>query len=211
MKLKVLLVDDHDILRQGLKKIIDENFDTVVYGEAEDSAKAMKLAMKQSWDIIILDINMPGRNGLDILKELKTNDLKTPILVLSMYPEEQFALRVIKSGASGYLTKNSAPTQLVKAINTVLDGKPYVTDSITQMLISDLKKEDQPYMHSSLSDRELQVMQLIGRGQSVSEIGKELSLSVKTISTYRTNILEKMNLKSNADIILYAIKNEFVD
>ncbi len=208
--LKVLLVDDHEILRQGLKKIIDYNFTKVVYGEAGNSAEAIKLAFKQPWDVIIMDINMPGRDGLDIIKELKSNGIKTPILALSMHPEEQFALRAIKAKASGYLTKNSAPTELVKAINTVLNGKQYITDSVAQILISDIRNENQLNSHSILSDRELQVLQLIGKGLSVSQIGKELSLNVKTISTYRAHILSKMNMKSNADIILYAIKNELV-
>lgn len=209
--LKILLVDDHEILRQGLKKIIDGNFTKVQYGEAENTPEAIKLAIKQPWDIIIMDINMPGRNGLDAIKELKSRGLKTPILVLSVYPEDQFALRIIKAGASGYLTKNSAPTLLVNAIKALLNGKQYLTESVTQILISDVRKEDQFHAHSILSDRELQVLHLIGKGLAVSQIGEELSLSVKTISTYRANILSKMNMKSNADMILYAIKNNLVD
>lgn len=206
--LKVLLVDDHEILRQGLKKIIDYDFTKVVYGEAGNSAEALKLAFKQSWDVIIMDINMPGRNGLDVIKELKSNGIEAPILALSMYPEEQFALRAIKAKASGYLTKNSAPTELVKAINAVLNGRQYITESVAQLLISDIRNENQLNSHSILSDRELQVLQLIGKGLSVSQIGQELSLNVKTISTYRAHILSKMNMKSNADIIRYAIENE---
>tara|TARA_R110000787_G_scaffold71771_1_gene159765 strand:- start:18853 stop:19485 length:633 start_codon:yes stop_codon:yes gene_type:complete len=209
--LKILLVDDHEILRQGLKKIIEDEFTKVQCGEAENAAEAIKLAFNQPWDIIIMDINMPGRNGLDAIKELKINGLKTPILVLSMYPEDQFALRVIKAGASGYLTKDSAPVLLVKAIKTILDGKQYLTESVAQILISDVRKEDYSNSHSILSDREFQVLQLIGRGLTVSQIGKELSLSVKTISTYRSHILSKMNMKSNADMILYALKKNLVD
>lgn len=208
--LKILLVDDHEILRQGLKKIIDGDFIQVHYGEAANASEAVKLATKQLWDIILLDINMPGRNGLDVIKELKYRSIKTPILVLSMYPEDQFALRIIKAGASGYLTKDSAPVLLVKAIKTILAGKQYLTESVAQILISDVRNEDQLNAHDILSDREFQVLQLIGKGLAVSEIGEELSLSVKTISTYRTNILSKMNMRSNADMILYAIKNELV-
>ena len=209
--LKILLVDDHAILRQGLKKIIDGDFAMVQYGEAWNAPEAIKLAIDQPWDIILMDINMPGRNGLDAIKELKRRGLNTPILVLSMYPEDQFALRMIKAGASGYLTKNSAPTLLIEAIRTILDGKQYITESVAHILISDVRKEDQIYIHSILSDREFEVLQLIGKGLAVSQIGEELSLSVKTISTYRSNILSKMNMKSNADIILYAIKNDLVD
>lgn len=209
--LKVLLVDDHEIVRHGLKKIIDDNFDKVFYGEAGNSAAAIKLAIVKPWDVIIMDINMPGRNGLDTIKELKNKALKTPILVLSMYPEDQFALRVIKAGAACYLTKNSVITELVKAINTLLNGNQYITDTVAQLLISDVRKESKQYSYSGLSNRELQVFQLIGKGFSVSQIGRELSLNVKTISTYRSHILSKMDMKSNADIILYAIKNQLVD
>ena len=209
--LKVLLVDDHEIVRHGLKKIIDDNFDKVFYGEAGNSASAIKLAIVKPWDVIIMDINMPGRNGLDTIKELKNKAFKTPILVLSMYPEDQFALRVIKAGAACYLTKNSVITELVKAINTLLNGNQYITDTVAQLLISDVRKESKQYSYSGLSNRELQVFQLIGKGFSVSQIGRELSLNVKTISTYRSHILSKMDMKSNADIILYAIKNQLVD
>lgn len=206
--LKILLVDDHILLRHGLKKIIDENFNDVFYGEAGNSADAIKLTIKHHWDIVVMDINMPGRNGIDVIKELRTRNFNMPILVLSMYPEEQFAMRVIKAGASGYLTKNSAPTEIVKAFNSLLKGKQYITEPVAQILISELRNEAQLHVHSILSNRELQVLQLIGKGLSVSQIGKELSLSVKTISTYRSKILSKMNMKSNADIIFYVIKND---
>jgi len=209
--LKVLLVDDHILLRHGLKKIIDENFNEVFYGEAGNSADAIKLTIKHHWDIVVMDINIPGRNGIDVIKELRTRNFNMPILVLSMYPEEQFAMRVIKAGASGYLTKNSAPTEIVKAFNSLLKGKQYITEPVAQILISELRDEAQLHAHSILSNRELQVLQLIGKGLSVSQIGKKLSLSVKTISTYRSNILAKMNMKSNADIIFYVIKNNLIE
>ena len=208
--LNVMLVDDHEILRHGLKKIIDGQFSEVFYGEAWNSATALKLAFDQPWDVIVMDINMSGRNGLDIIKEIKNRDSKVPILVLSMYPEEQFALRTIKAGASGYLTKNSAPTELVKAIKLVLEDKQYITDVVAQLLISDVRDENQLDSRATLSDRELQVLLLIGKGLSVSEIGRELSLNVKTISTYRSNILSKTNMKNNADIIRYTINNNLV-
>ncbi|TLP80120.1 response regulator transcription factor [Maribacter sp. ACAM166] len=211
MILKILLVDDHQIIRQGLKNIIDDNFAQVQYGEAGNTPEALKLAIEQPWDIILMDINMPGRNGLEAIKELKRNGIKTPILVLSVYPEDQFALRVVKAGAAGYLTKNTTPTLLVKAIKTILDGKQYITEAMTRILISHVSKKDQKNGHFTLSNRELEVLQLIGKGLSVSQIGDELSLSVKTISTFRSHILVKMNMKSNADMILYAIKNDLVD
>jgi DNA-binding NarL/FixJ family response regulator len=209
--LKILLVDDHILLRHGLKKIIDDSFNEVFYGEAGNSADAIKLMIKHHWDIVVLDINIPGRNGIDVIKELRTRNFNTPVLVLSMYPEEQFALRVIKAGAQGYLTKNSVPTEIVEAIKSLLNGKQYITEPVAQILISELRNEAQLNAHDILSNRELQVLQLIGKGLSVSQIGKELSLSVKTISTYRTNILAKMNMKSNADIIFYVIKNNLIE
>lgn len=209
--LKILLVDDHILLRHGLKKIIDENFNEVFYGEAGNSADAIKMTIKHHWDIVVMDINIPGRNGIDVIEELKTRNFNTPILVLSMYPEEQFAMRVIKAGAQGYLTKNSAPTEIVNAFHSLLKGKQYITEPVAQILISELRNEAQLHVHSILSNRELQVLQLIGKGLSVSQIGKELSLSVKTISTYRSKILAKMNMKSNADIIFYVIKNNLIE
>ena len=208
--LNVLLVDDHEILRQGLKKIIDGQFNEVFYGEAWNSATAIEMAFDHPWDVIVMDINMPGRNGLDIIKELKSRDLKSPILVLSMYPEDQFALRTIKAGASGYLTKNSAPTELVKAMKLVLEDKQYISEVVAQILFSDVRDENQLQSAATLSDREFQVLLLIGKGLTVSEIGRELSLNVKTISTYRANILSKMNMKNNADIIRYVINNNLV-
>ena len=210
MILKILLADDHEILRQGLTKIIHDAFTQVQCGEAVNAAEAIKLAASDTWDIIIMDINMPGRNGLDALKELKNNGIKTPILVLSLYPEDQFALRSIKAGASGYLTKDSAPELLVKAIKTILNGKQFLTETMAQILVSDVRNEEAVNSHSVLSNREFHVLQLIGKGLSVTEIGEELSLSVKTISTYRTRILLKMRMKSNADMIHYALKNDLV-
>jgi two-component system invasion response regulator UvrY len=209
--LRILLVDDHEIVRQGLIKVVDSDFSKVVYGEARNSAEGTKMAMEQEWDVIIMDINMPGRCGLDAIIDLRKGGLKTPILVLSMYPAEQFALRVIKAGASGYLTKYSTPTELVKAINTVLSGKEqYITDAITEILISDLRNKNKATGHDALSNRELEVMLLLGSGLSVSQIGKELSLSVKTISTHRSHILSKMDMKCNGDIILYSVKNQLI-
>jgi len=205
---KILIIDDHEIFRQGLKKIINENYKNILFVEAGNAEEASKLYNKENWDIVITDINLPGRSGIDIVKELNQYDPKIPILVLSMYSEDQFAVRVIKAGASGYLSKNSALTELISAMQNLLDGKKYITESVAEVLVSDLQKNHDKYPHSSLSDREFEVFRSLGIGQTVSQIAAELSLSVKTISTHRSKILKKMSMKTNADLIKYALEHK---
>lgn len=207
----ILLADDHKILRQGLKKILDESFRDTHYGEAANSDDVMRILDESKWDIAILDLNMPGKSGLEILKDLKALRPEIPVLVLSMYPEEQFALRVIKSGAAGYLTKDSAPEELVSAVEKILEGKKFITQSLAELLASEIKKPGVEYSHQLLSDREYEIFLMIAGGKTVSQIADELSLSSKTVSTHRAHILQKTNLKNNADISLYAIRHKLVD
>ena len=207
---KVLIIDDHEIFRQGLKKIINENYKNVLFVEAGTAEEATKLYNKENWDIVITDINLPGRSGIDIVKELKQNRPEIPILVLSMYPEDQFAIRVIKAGASGYLSKNSALTELISAMQNLLDGKEYITESVAEVLVSDLRKNHEIYPHASLSDREFEVLCNLGLGKSVSQIAMDLSLSVKTISTHRSKILNKMDMNTNAELVRYALKYKLI-
>jgi len=208
--LKVLIIDDHDIFRQGLKNIINESYGNVKLLEAGNAEEANKLYTKENWDIVITDINLPGRSGIDIIKDLKQNHPEIPILVLSMYPEDQFAIRVIKAGASGYLSKNSASSELTGAMQNLLDGKKYISESVADILVSDLRQELKTYLHSSLSDREFQVLCSLGLGKTVSQIATELFLSVKTISTHRSNILSKMGMKTTPELIKYAIIHKLI-
>jgi len=207
---KVLIIDDHEIFRQGLKKIISENFHDVQFAEAVSAEEAFSLYSKENWDIVITDINLPGRSGIDIVKDLNQNHPEIPILVLSMYPEEQFALRVIKAGASGYLSKNGALTELIGAMQNLLGGKKFITSSVADVLVSDLQKKPQKYAHSSLSDREFEVFCSLGLGKTVSQIAEELSLSIKTISTHRSKILSKMGMTTNAEIVKYAWEHKLI-
>ncbi|MCH7732546.1 MAG: response regulator transcription factor [Candidatus Marinimicrobia bacterium] len=207
----ILIVDDHVLLRRGLIKIIDEHFNDVTYGEAGTAAEALEIAGKQKWDIVLLDINLPGRSGLETVKDLKQLDPELPILVISMYPEDQFAIRVIKAGASGYLTKDSAPENLVTALDRVLAGQQYITPSVADLLTKELRSDPRKEPYELLSDREFQVFLLIASGKTVSQIAEELSLSVKTISTYRMHILEKLNMKNNAQLIIYAVRKNLTD
>jgi DNA-binding NarL/FixJ family response regulator len=209
--LKILIADDHPIVRQGLKQILSEEFDEVTFGEAKNSQEVLDLVREKSWNMVILDITMPGRGGLDVLKELKGQDPKLPVLVLSMHPEDQYAVRVLKAGASGYLTKGSVQEELIKAIKKILGGGKYVSPSLAEKMAFNLETKTEKPLHEILSDREYQVMIMIASGKTVSGIAEELSLSVKTIGTYRTRILEKMKIKTNAELTHYAIKNKLVD
>jgi two-component system invasion response regulator UvrY len=207
---KALIADDHPIVRQGLKQILFEEPDMETVGEAADSHDVLMLAGEQNWDIVILDITMPGRGGLDVLKELRQKYPELPVLILSIHPEDQYAVRALKAGAAGYLTKESAPEELIRAMRTVLKGKKYISASLAEKLADYLEREDQKNIHEILSDREYQVMVMITQGKSIKEIAEDLSLSIKTISTYRARIFEKMKLKSNAELIRYAINKNLV-
>jgi DNA-binding NarL/FixJ family response regulator len=209
--LKILIADDHPIVRKGLKQILSEESDMGVVGEAQNSQEVLELVRKQDWDIVILDITMPGRGGIDVLKELKHERPKLPVLMLSVHPEDQYAVRALKAHASGYMTKDSAPEELVKAIRKILRGGKYISSTLAEKLAFDLETETEKPLHETLSDREHQVLLMIASGKTVSKIAEELSLSVKTIDTYRARILEKMKMKTNAELTHYAIKNKLVD
>ena len=209
-KIKILIADDHPIVRAGIKQILADTPDMVASDEAGSGQEVLNLIRKKDYDVILLDISMPGRSGLEILKDLKKEKPKTSVLILSIYPEEQYAIRALKAGASGYLTKSSAPNELVSAIRKISNGSRYITAALAEKLASyfamDLKKP----LHETLSDREYQVMLMIAAGKTVTEIAGELCLSVKTISTYRTHILEKMYVKNNSEIARYAIQNNLL-
>jgi DNA-binding NarL/FixJ family response regulator len=209
--IKILIADDHAIVREGLKQILSESPDLIVIAEASSGQEVLEKISKSDLDLVVLDIAMPGRGGLDILKEIKTQRPRLPVLMLSMYPEEQYAIRVLKSGASGYLTKESAPSELVMAIRQISQGKKYISPSLAEKLAIDLEINPDKMPHEILSDREYQVMCMIASGKTLKEIADGLSLSIKTISTYRSRILEKMNMKTNAELTHYAIKNNLVD
>ncbi|MBM4350475.1 MAG: response regulator transcription factor [Deltaproteobacteria bacterium] len=204
---KILIADDHPIVRRGLKQLLTENGGDIFVGEAQTSQEALESIKKEDWDMVMLDIAMPGRGGLDVLKEIKQRCPGLPVLVLSMYPEEQYGLRALRIGASGYMTKEAAPENLVIAIGKILGGGIYVTPTLAEKLAFDLKRDDSRPLHEVLSDREHQVMCLIASGKTVSDIAEDLFLSVKTISSYRTRILGKMKMKNNAELTHYAIKN----
>jgi len=194
-----------------LKQILAEEFRRAIFGEARNAQEALDLVWKEHWDVVVLDITMPGRSGLEVLREIKKSKPRVPVLVLSMHPENQFAVRVLKRGASGYMTKESAADELVGAIKKVLAGGRYVSTSLAEKLATYLAADTPKAPQELLSDREFQVLRLIASGKIVSEIAKELSLSVKTISTYRTRILEKMRLRNNAELMHYAMQHQLVE
>lgn len=208
---RILVVDDHYVVRQGLKAILAEHFPSAHFGDASSAQEALDLAWKEPWDVMLLDVSMPGRGGLDVLKDLRQDLPKLPIIVISMHPEEQFALRVLKLGASSYIRKDSAAQELIKAVEAALRGSKYITPSIAEKLALNLERDQEGPTHEALSDREYQVMCLLASGKTVKEAANDLSLSVKTISTYRTRILEKMNVENNSQIMRYAVRHGLVD
>jgi len=209
--IKILIADDHPVVRKGLKDIIEEAPDMVVGGEARNGQEVLENVRKSDYDVVLLDISMPGRSGLEILKELKSEKPELSVLILSVHPEEQYAVRVLKAGASGYLTKESAPDELIAAIRKASIGRKYISSSLAEKLAFDLEIDAEKPLHETLSDREYEVMCMIASGKTISEIAEELFLSVKTISTYRSRILEKMRMKSNAELTHYALKNRLVE
>jgi DNA-binding NarL/FixJ family response regulator len=208
--IRVLIVDDHAILRRGLRDLLSDEFQGAAFGEASDAQEALEQLRKKAWDIALLDITLPGKSGLDLLKELKAEWPKLAVLVLSGLPEDQFAVRALKAGAGGYMTKESAPEELAKAIRKILAGGRYVSPALAEKLAFGVKKDLTLTPHETLSDREYEVMSRIGSGKTVSEIAEELSLSPKTISTYRSRVLEKLGVKNSAEIAQYAIRNGLV-
>src|SRR5438093_9396301 len=209
--IKIVVVDDHAVVREGLKRIISENPGMAVTGEAGDGHEALKIIQNQPCDVVLLDITMPNRSGLDVLKQLHSELPRLPVLVLSMHSEDQYAVRVLRAGAAGYLTKESAPAKLVQAIRKVVRGGKYVSPTLAEKLVYDLDGDSSKAPHQILSDREYQVLCMIASGKTVTMIGEELALSVKTISTYRVSILEKLNMKNTAEMRRYAIKEGLVD
>jgi len=209
-KIKILIADDHPIVRAGFKQVISDMPDMLVADEAGNGQEVLQLIGKKDYDLVLLDISMPGRSGLEILKDLKSEKPKLPVLILSIYPEEQYAIRALRAGASGYMTKASAPNELILAIRKISEGGKYISASLAEKLAYYLDGDATKPPHETLSDREYQVMLMIASGKTVTEIANELCLSVKTISTYRTHIREKMKMKNNAEMTLYALQNKLV-
>jgi DNA-binding NarL/FixJ family response regulator len=203
--MRILIVDDHAIVREGLKRILGEYPDKVAIGEVGDGAGVLAEVRDREWDLVLLDINLPHRDGLGVLKEIKRERPGLPVLVLSIYPEDQYALRVIKAGAAGYLTKESAPELLIEAIRQVAGGQSYISPALAEKLAGTLRNSGGRMPHENLSDRELEVFRLIASGRTVGRIAAQLSLSVNTVSTYRARILEKTGLKTSADLMRYAV------
>jgi DNA-binding NarL/FixJ family response regulator len=209
--MKILIADDHAVVRRGLKQILAEAFKRSTFGEAANSQEVLDRVWKEPWDIVILDLTMPGRSGLEVLKEIKRARPKLPVLILSMHPEDQFAIRLLKAGASGYMTKESAAEELVGAVNKAMSGARYVSVALAEKLASLIVRDVQSAPHESLSDREFLILRMIASGKAVSAIARELSLSVKTVSTYRSRLLEKMNMSNNSELVHYAFQYQLVD
>ncbi len=209
--IEVLIADDHTIVRRGLIQIVMETDDIVVTGEASNGQEVLELLRERSWDVVLLDLAMPGRGGMDTLRRLNNDYPDLPVLILSIYPEDQYAVRALKEGAAGYLTKERAPEELVFAIRKAARGGKYVSASLAEKLASDLSRDGSKAPHETLSEREYQVMLMLASGKAVSEIGKELNLSVKTISTHRARLLKKMAMRSNAELTQYAFHNKLID
>lgn len=210
-KIKIIIADDHAIVREGLKQIVAEEKDMIVSGEAEDAASLMELLKKENWSIVVLDINMPGKSGLEALKDIKQLYPELPVLMLSMFSEDQYGLRAIRAGASGYLKKVSASTELVVAIRKIVSGRKYINPALAEKLAENIGGDKNSYLHEKLSDREYQIMCSIALGKSAEEIADELALSINTIYTYRNRILEKMSMKSNVELTQYAIQNKLIE
>jgi two-component system, NarL family, invasion response regulator UvrY len=209
--IKVLVADDHAVVREGLKQILADTSDIELAGEAATGSEALDKVRNEDWDVVVLDISLPDRNGLDVLKQIKSGRPELPVLVLTMHGEEQYAVRVLRAGAAGYLTKETAPEQLVEAIRKVARGGKYVSPSLAEDLAFHLLSRSQKPLHETLSDREFQVLCMIASGKKAKDIAEELCLSIKTISTHRARILQKMRMKSNAELIHYSIRNRLVE
>lgn len=207
---KILIADDHPAIRNGVRLILKDEFSEVEFGEAANAIEIFKRLKDQKWDLLILDVDMPGRNGLEVLKQLKDEGVKMPVLVFSMHPEEQIAIRAIRSGAYGYLSKDSASEDMAKAVHQIFSGRKFITPTLAEQLASLLEHPSEQAPHESLSDREYQTMLLIASGKTISEIAEQLSLGVPTISTYRARILEKTGMKTSAEITSYAIRNNLI-
>jgi two-component system, NarL family, invasion response regulator UvrY len=208
---RILIVDDHEVVRDGVKRILDKPPGAASFGEASTAAEALELAREQDWDIVLLDLSLSGRDGLEVLKELKQIRPRLPVLILSMYSEELFARRALKAGAAGYIAKNSPRAKLAEAVDKVIKGGLYISPGLAEKLVIDLREGTGRPPHETLSDREFEVLRLIASGKTVGEIADRLSLSVGTISTYRARVLDKMQMKTNAELTRYAIQNQLVE
>jgi DNA-binding NarL/FixJ family response regulator len=209
--IRVLIADDHAVVRRGVRQILEETSDIEVGGEASTASELWQKACEGRWDAVVLDVNLPGRSGLELLSDLKRERPEVPVLILTVHSEEQYAVRALKSGASGFLTKESAPEKLVDAVRCISSGRRFITAEVADKLASSVARSGEGPPHDALSDREFQILKMIASGKTVSEIGRELSLSVKTISTHRTRILKKMSLKTNSELTHYAIRNGLVE
>lgn len=209
--IKLIIADDHSFLREGIKKTIHDEFDMLIVGEASNAAEAVNIIKEKMPDLVIMDISMPGKSGLDVLKDLKAMKIKAKVLILSMHPEDRFAIRALKAGAMGYLTKESAPDELVKAIRTIINGRKYVSKALADKLIDILSNEMDKLPHENLSDREYDVFIKIASGKKAVDIAYELSISIHTVNTYRARILEKLSMNSNVELTQYAMHNFLID
>lgn len=207
---RILIADDHAIVRRGMKQLLLEHYPFATIGEAANVEELINEVMDNQWDVVVCDMNMPGRSGLDALTQIKEISPKLPVLIMSMYPEDQYALRVLKSGASGYLAKETIHDDIVRAIETVMQGKRFITSAVAEKLAEAVNSDIHRELHETLSDREFDVFKLLASGKSVSEIALQLSLSSTTVSTYRSRIMEKMSMKSNAELARYAIKKGLI-
>lgn len=210
-RIRILIADDHSVVRNGIIRSLTSSFPSAEFGEAGNAVEVLRLVAQVRWSLVILDINMPGRSGMEVLKEIKACYPLIPVIIFSMYPEDQFAIRAMKAGASAYLTKDISSRELEKAIKGILNGERYFTPTIAELLTNELRDTNNKHSHEILSDREHQVFLMIAGGQNVSDIARSLSLSVKTISVYRSIVLKKMNLKNNSEITHYAFKHNLVE
>lgn len=208
--IRILIADDHTVVRKGLRQILAEEFTDAFIEDVPDAEELINKVIKEKWDVVISDLTMPGKSGLDALQFIKQNFPTLPVLILSIHPEEQYAIRVLKAGAAGYLSKDTAPDELVNAVRRVLQGKKYITLSIAEKIADTFDQDNEKKLHEILSDREFNVFKMIAAGKAVSEIAESLSLSVTTVSTYRARIMTKMNMKTNANLTLYAIENNLM-
>ncbi|KAF3996108.1 response regulator [Glaciimonas immobilis] len=209
--IKILVVDDHAVVRAGVHYFIADVPNMEIGGEAASAEEAIRLVRAQDWDIVLLDIAMPDKSGVEVLKQIKREKPKLPVLILSMHPESRYAVQVLRSGANGYVQKEALATELVKAINTILEGHKYISYGVAELLTAEPDSDDQKPLHELLSEREYEIFYKLSQGEGVTKIADELCLSVKTVSTYRTRVLQKMSMTSNADMIYYAIKNNLID
>jgi DNA-binding NarL/FixJ family response regulator len=209
--IKILVVDDHAVVRAGVHHFISDIPNMEIGGEASSAEEAIRMVRNQDWDIVLLDIAMPDKSGVEVLKQIKREKPKLPVLMLSMHPENRYAVQVLRSGASGYVQKEALATELVNAINTILRGHKYISYGVAELLTTDRDTDTQKPLHETLSEREYEIFYKLGQGEGVTKIADELCLSVKTVSTYRSRVLQKINMANNADIIYYAIKNNLID